>query len=95
MVTEYCDMGNLAKILLQKEEGVFDLEECKAIMYDLIAGLSYMHNMDILHRDIKLENILRAHEGYNITTKICDMGFSRKIEEDANTYCGTSAYMAP
>ena len=54
-----------------------------------------MHDKDILHRDIKPENILRKKNKTGAITKICDLGFSREVKEDANTFCGTTYYMAP
>ncbi len=52
-----------------------------------------MHNRNILHRDIKLENILISKE--NIV-KICDFGVSWVMENKTIfEQCGTPAYIAP
>ena len=57
-------------------------------------GLKYLLDKDILHRDLKPQNILLTNE-YNI--KITDFGFARKINKDVllNTLCGSPMYMAP
>ena len=54
-----------------------------------------MHSKNIAHRDIKPENILQKKEKGKIVTKICDLGFSRELLENAETFCGTTYYMAP
>ena len=53
-----------------------------------------MHDKDIAHRDLKLENILVDEKGY---LKIIDFGISREMGKDvlADTMCGTTEYMAP
>ena len=53
-----------------------------------------MHLKNVLHRDLKLDNILFDKNGY-IT--IIDFGISRRLrfEEDAQTYAGTKGYQAP
>lgn len=59
-----------------------------------------MHARNIIHRDIKAENILlHAADPKKypnvLTTKICDLGFAREDDENVNTFCGTTSYMAP
>ena len=57
-----------------------------------------MHEKKIIHRDIKPENILLLKEespNEETITKICDLGFSRETDEEAETFCGTTYYMAP
>ena len=54
--------------------------ELKIIFNDVIDGLMEMHSRKIIHRDIKLENILLMNEFNGIKrTKICDLGFAREI----------------
>ena len=69
-------------------------EVAKSILKGLITGLGYCHSRGILHRDIKLENILFNNVG---ELKICDFGVSRSITrgEKIMERCGTPAYIAP
>jgi len=46
----------------------------KQIIYNLLCSLSYMHILNVMHRDIKSANIL-LNEDYE--AKICDLGLSR------------------
>ena len=61
---------------------------------DLVNALVYLHAKGVLHRDIKLDNILLDRSN---NLKLCDFGISLLIDE--NTYytdrCGTPAYIAP
>ena len=56
--------------------------------------MGYIHSKNILHRDIKLDNILFDEKG-NI--KICDFGVSKLVNIDEPMFekCGTPAYIAP
>jgi len=67
----------------------------KLIFKQLLLGLQYIHSKNVIHRDLKLENILLNRKGL---VKICDFGVSKLLEdpEDKTTECcGTPAYMAP
>ena len=66
----------------------------KIIFKQLIEGLKYINHKKIVHRDIKLDNILIDLTN---TIKICDFGVSRKISKDEimHEHCGTPAYIAP
>ena len=66
----------------------------KAIFKQILEALHYCHKLNILHRDIKLDNIILDSEG---VIKIGDFGVSKIIEPGAVMYdqCGTPAYIAP
>lgn len=73
----------------------------KAYMVDILDGLVYLHDLGIIHADIKLENIL-AHkkEGHALPTlKICDFGLAQLANEDGTVVLqeklGTMHYIAP
>ena len=53
-----------------------------------------MHEMSVVHRDLKPDNILVDEQGY---LKLIDFGFAKKLEGDERAYtrCGTHGYMAP
>ena len=66
----------------------------KIIFKQIIKGLQYIHKKKIVHRDIKLDNVLIDLTN---TVKICDFGVSRILQPGDVMYehCGTPAYIAP
>ena len=67
----------------------------KIIFIQIIQGLKYMHKFNIVHRDIKLDNLLLDLSN---TIKICDFGVSKVLkspDEIMYDQCGTPAYIAP
>lgn len=72
-----------------------DENSVKLIMRQLLKGLHHCHTQGILHRDIKLENILIKSKT-NLEIRIIDFGFGieqSKINE--KVLCGTPQYLAP
>ena len=56
------------------------------------SAFSYMHDLSIVYRDLKPENLLFDAEGY---MKVVDFGFAKKITDRTWTLCGTPEYLAP
>ena len=92
---EICTGGSMLQYLRRRrklEEGL-----AKLFMKQLIEALGYLHCENVVHRDIKLENILLSNLG---EVKICDFGVSvhnnnLAKERSIKDCCGTPAYMAP
>lgn len=92
MVMEYAGGGDLLKFL--KERGPMKESDAKFVFKQIVYGLSHIHCWSVLHRDIKLDNIL-----LDCVTgvKICDFGVSKIMKKGVlvNESCGTPAYLAP
>lgn len=92
IVMEYAGGGDLLKYI--KTKGPLKEPEARTLFRQIIYGIGHIHSRHILHRDIKLDNILLDVEG---GVKICDFGVS-KLASKAETIkeqCGTPAYIAP
>ena len=66
----------------------------KSLFKQLVTALSYCHERRIVHRDVKLDNILLTIDG---RVKLCDFGVSKQTApgEVMTERCGTPAYIAP
>ena len=92
-VIEYCNNGDLSQYLKSK----IRIPEKEALDYlkQLISAFQVLNAHKIMHRDLKLENILlNKTETNEIIMKVCDFDFLKK-GEIGNTYLGTCLYMAP
>lgn len=70
-----------------------DVSEIKRLFYQCSKGLNYLHNKDILHRDVKPENILIDN---NKNAKLCDFNVTKSLKDSfAKTQVGTPLYTAP
>lgn len=92
LVFELCAGGELFDYLV--ESGRLGELEVRRIIGQLCVGMAYVHSRGVVHRDLKLENVL-LDEKCNI--KIADFGFGREYEKGKllETYCGTTGYASP
>ncbi len=86
--------GDLAYQQRKRPSGTFD--ETTAMFYigQLFQALEYMHTLNILHRDVKPDNLVLDTNGY---IKLTDFGISKYMNEKrrCTARSGTAAYMAP
>lgn len=92
LVSELCTGGELFDYLIEKER--LSTSEVRRIGGQLVLGLHYLHSRGVVHRDLKLENILLDE---HVNVKIADLGFGREFEKGRlmETWVGTLGYCAP
>lgn len=93
---EFCEGGSLDSIYKEVKRlgGRTGEKVLGKIAQGVLQGLTYLEAKRILHRDIKPSNILLCRNG---EVKLCDFGVSGDFgtKGEANTFIGTSYYMAP
>ena len=67
------------------------------IFYQILKGISFLHSHEIMHRDIKPDNILFSFENDFSTVKIADFSLAEKLNQSKKfkLICGTPGFMAP
>ncbi|KAF2787768.1 Pkinase-domain-containing protein [Melanomma pulvis-pyrius CBS 109.77] len=92
IVMEFCSGGSCADLM---KPGPISENEIAIILKELLMGLSYLHDDNKLHRDIKAANILVGASGQ---VKLADFGVSGQLSATMtkkNTFVGTPFWMAP
>lgn len=92
IVTELCCGGELFDYLVEK--GRLSEDETRGIFGQLCLAVAYLHESGIVHRDLKLENVLLDE---HCRVKLGDFGFTREYDRNAlmETFCGTTGYASP
>lgn len=93
LVMELCAGGDLLNYVRKRRR--LKEEYAKYIFKQIMEGIAHVHQKGVLHRDIKLDNILLDGKG---VIKIGDFGVSRiitNINDKMTEQCGTPAYIAP
>jgi len=96
IVMEYLEHGELFKYItnVTKEDNIgFGENFGRLIFSQLLDGLEAMHNLNICHRDIKLNNILIGDNDY--TLKYVDFGMAIETQSKLDSFLGTPNYAAP
>ncbi|MBN3316030.1 OBSCN protein, partial [Atractosteus spatula] len=94
LLTELCSTQTLLDHLLSKES--VPEKEVQNYIHQVLEGIDYIHNTNILHLDIKPTNILMALSEKD-KIKICDFGFAQEIDLSKPQYSrfGTPEFVAP
>lgn len=95
IVMEYCSGGELKTAL--KENGPMEEEKVYSIGTQLCDAIRYCHNANVIHRDLKLENILFA-DTRRITIKVVDFGIAGVFKvghKGERSDAGSLLYIAP
>jgi serine/threonine protein kinase len=80
-----------------KQRKRFSEESAALVAVQVLQALAYMHHQGIVHRDIKLENLVFERPDSDDGLKIIDFGFAGRLDHQGTltTMCGTPQYVAP
>ncbi|KAK2835495.1 hypothetical protein Q5P01_015979 [Channa striata] len=94
LITEICCSHGLLDHLLLR--GSVSEKEVRSYIQQILEGVGHIHSMNILHLDIKPDNILMVYPPKD-EIKICDFGFCQEIDTSRHQYSmfGTPEFIAP
>uniref|UniRef100_A0ABM0GQE0 Cyclin-dependent kinase-like 2-like n=1 Tax=Saccoglossus kowalevskii TaxID=10224 RepID=A0ABM0GQE0_SACKO len=93
LVFEFVDHTVLDE--LERYPSGLDEHMCRKVLWQVLKGIEFCHNHNIIHRDVKPENILVSKSG---VVKLCDFGFARTLASQGEAYTdyvATRWYRAP
>jgi len=94
LVMECMEGGELFNRLIERQR--FAEQDAAEASWQILLAVNYLHSEGIVHRDLKLENVLYESEKGDYL-KVIDFGFSRRCDRHLklDKACGTLAYAAP
>lgn len=98
MIMEYCPGKELFDVILERR--FFQENDARPIFAQIAHALFYLHSLNILHRDVKPENVLISNipdpTTGGLVAKLLDFGLSKNANGSvAKTFVGTPCYVAP
>ncbi|CCW45975.1 Serine/threonine-protein kinase par-1 [Caenorhabditis elegans] len=92
LVLEYASGGEVFDYLVA--HGRMKEKEARAKFRQIVSAVQYLHSKNIIHRDLKAENLLLDQD---MNIKIADFGFSNtfSLGNKLDTFCGSPPYAAP
>jgi len=78
-ILEYAENGDLTKYVKPNDTFILNEKIVFFMFYKIYMGVYSLHKFNVIHRDLKLENILITEKG---EIKLCDFGLSRILKRD-------------
>ncbi|XP_063160248.1 serine/threonine-protein kinase 17A [Candoia aspera] len=97
LVLEYAAGGEIFDQCVAEREDAFKEKDVKRLMRQILEGVSFLHQNNVVHLDLKPQNILLTCESPLGDIRIVDFGLSRvmKNREELREIMGTPEYVAP
>ena len=78
------------------EMGSFSEKKASQYVAAILAAINYMHSLDIVHRDLKCQNVVFSHKGSSGRLQIIDFGESLIVQSDKmySNFVGTIHYVS-
>ncbi|KAJ2667016.1 hypothetical protein IW148_000435 [Coemansia sp. RSA 1199] len=109
LVMDHCEHGDLWRYLRARRTGAAELSvlaesEARWVMRQIAQALAHLHGRGVLHRDLKLANIMLArgdtHSDYeSMSIRVGDFGLATRVGHhdglEPTTMCGTPSYISP
>lgn len=92
MILDFCKGGDMSFHISRE---LFEEDEAKFFIAELILAIEFLHSHDIIYRDLKPENILFDEDGH---IKLADFGLAKekvKGNSTSKSFCGSPAYLSP
>ncbi|PIK37722.1 putative serine/threonine-protein kinase Nek5-like isoform X3 [Apostichopus japonicus] len=95
LVTEYVAGGDLLSYVRNQKDGYLSESRSRVYVRQLVSALHHLHERGVVHRDLKMENIILDAKRKNL--KLIDFGLSNHYNTDQllKTHCGSPEYAAP
>eukprot|EP00045_Choanoeca_perplexa_P015404 m.193183 g.193183 ORF g.193183 m.193183 type:complete len:380 (+) comp16975_c1_seq2:145-1284(+) len=91
-VLEFVNGGEMFTHIQKQRKRRFTEEQTRFFSAETTLAFEYLHNLDIVFRDLKPENMLIDHRGH---VRVTDFGFAKRVDDKTWTMCGTPEYLAP
>ncbi|KAL5283373.1 PRKD1 family protein [Megaselia abdita] len=87
--------GDMLEMILSSERGKLNERVTKFLITQILIALKYLHSQNIVHCDLKPENVLLSSDAAFPQVKLCDFGYARIIGEKSfrRSVVGTPAYL--
>ncbi|GMR36541.1 hypothetical protein PMAYCL1PPCAC_06736, partial [Pristionchus mayeri] len=97
LVVEFLEGGDLLTRFESQGSKAYSEHEVGNVLRQIGSAVQYLHDLDIAHRDIKLENILCSSKGPDCVYKLGDFGFAKRPERNTlmESPCCTPFYAPP